>query len=90
MDLKSAGPRGAVVVGKSAGCPIRGVRAGCYSSREVRGVGELEVSAGRRWSCGGGEVDLLLQARRALRLLPVPVAGETVAVLVSLCWLWKA
>ena len=83
MDLVSAGPRGAVIVEKSAGYPIRGVRAGCCSSQEVRGVGELVVSAGR-WSCGSGEDGLLLQARRALRLLPVPVAGETVAMLVSL------
>ena len=77
-------------MGKSAGCPIRDVQEGCYSSREVREVGELVVSEGRRWSCEGGEDDLLLQGRRALRLHPMPVAGETVVVLMSLCWLWKA
>ena len=85
MDLVSAGPRGAVIVEKSAGCPIRGVRVGCYSSREVQAVGEL-VSEGRLWSCGGGEDDLLLQGRQVLRLHPMPVAGETVVVLLSMRW----
>ena len=89
MDLVSAGPRGAVVVGKSAGSPIRVVPEGCYSSREVQAVGEL-VSEGRLWSCGGGEDDLLLQGRQMLRVHPMPVAGETIVVLLSMRWWWKA
>ena len=74
MDLVSAGPRGAVVVGESAGRPVQvvGVGVGCYSSESQEvGTGVGDVS-GRRWSCGGEVVDLVLQARRALRLLPLP------------------